>query len=145
MLWCPFCFFVWGKHLRWKIDFNIFKKIVDRINSISCLKLKTTQGKHHFPRIFVYLDKESREKINPIIYPVDDIIEKNPNVVNIDNEIVKILDFYCIQHDYGLSKINRVSITVEIKNKSVENKIYTIKTEVCEQIKFNKEEAKKNI
>jgi len=123
---------------------SIFLKIVDRINSIGCLKLKTTQDKHRFPRIFVYLDKESREKINPTIYPVDDIIEKNPNFVNIDNEIAKILDFYCIGHiNYGSSKINRVSITVNIKNKSVEDKIYTIKTEVCEKDKFNIEEAKK--
>ena len=120
---------------------QLFHEIIDKINDLGCLKLKTTKDSNKFTRIFVYLDDESHTKIYPGIYPVDNIIKTNPDSVNNDREIAKMLDFNCIEHNYSSSEINRISIHVNINNISDKNNTYNIKTEVCEASKFNQKEA----
>jgi hypothetical protein len=118
--------------------------LIDKINKIGYLKLNTKKDSSKFTRIFVYLDEHSRFKINSELYPVDSIIEDDPDCINIDDgEIAKILDFNCVGHDYSNQKLNRVEIKVYIKNKLDENEIYEIKAEVCEESKFSHEEANK--
>jgi len=118
----------------------LFNIIINRINNIGCLKLITKKDNSKFTRIYVYLDESSRIKINPKLYPVDTIIKNNPNSIIDDNEIAKILDFNCIGHNYYSPQINRVEISVFIKDKTT-NVNYSIKTEVCEEIKFDRKEA----
>ena len=118
----------------------LFNMIINRINNLGCLKLITKKDNFKFTRIYVYLDENSRIKINPKLYPVDTIIKNNPNSIIDDNEIAKILDFNCIGHNYGSPNINRVIISVFIEDKTTNTK-YSIKTEFCEEIKFDRKEA----
>jgi hypothetical protein len=129
-----------ANYIKYNINCTqLFNKLIENINDIGCLKLKTK--KDTFTRIFVYLDDESRSKNYPEIYPVDNIIKTNPDSVNNDREIAKMLDFNCIEHNYSSSKIDRISIHVNVNNISDKNNTYNIKAEVCEASKFNQKEA----
>ena len=130
-----------ANYIKYNINCTqLFIRLVEDINDIGCLKLKTK--KDTFTRIFVYLDDESRSKIYPEIYPVDNIIETNPDSVNNDREIAKMLDFNCIDHDnYRSNEIDRISIHVNVNNISDKNNTYNIKAEACEASKFNQKEA----
>lgn len=92
-----------------------FYNVIKEINNLDDLiQLRTKENDSTFIQIFVYLTDDSRRLVNEELYDVDKRISLNPDIVNIDVEIAKILNFYCIGHDYGNAYKTRLSIQVFI-------------------------------
>ena len=125
---------------------ELFLSFIGIINENTCLELKTYKDNSKFTRIFVYLSEISRREVNNDIYPVYQVILKNPDSVNTDIEIAKILGFICVGHKYYLQNIDRTVIRLFLINEMhPEDQKIEFKVEVCETSKFIKANAENKL